>query len=108
MRRAQIQATHLFIDEVLTKHVLKKYQTDMGELPSSAEGLNALLIAPAGKPDKWRGPYLDPTPPDRMPLDPWGHDYVYRQPGTHNKDSYDLFSKGPDGIAGTADDIGNW
>ena len=27
---------------------------------------------------------------------------------THNTDSYDLFSSGPDRIVGTADDKGNW
>jgi general secretion pathway protein G len=29
-------------------------------------------------------------------------------PGTHNPDSYDVWSLGPDGINGTQDDIGNW
>ena len=32
----------------------------------------------------------------------------YASPGTHNPDSYDLWSVGPDGADGTADDIGNW
>ncbi len=80
----------------------------MGELPSTTEGLTALLLAPANKHEKWKGPYLEVSPPDRMPIDPWLHDYVYRFPGMHNKDSYDIFSCGPDGIAGTDDDIGNW
>ena len=40
--------------------------------------------------------------------DPWGNAYEYKYPGTHNKGSYDLWSKGPDGSSGTADDIGNW
>lgn len=40
--------------------------------------------------------------------DPWGHDYVYVCPGRHHKDSYDLYSSGPDGQPGTADDITNW
>lgn len=41
-------------------------------------------------------------------FDPWGEPYEYRYPGTHNTDSYDLFSKGRDKQADTADDIGNW
>jgi len=40
--------------------------------------------------------------------DPWGNDYVYVVPGRKNKNRYDLFSRGPDGQAGTEDDIGNW
>ena len=41
-------------------------------------------------------------------LDPWGQPYGYRYPPSHNRDFPDIFSRGPDMIAGTADDIGNW
>lgn len=40
--------------------------------------------------------------------DPWGRDYQYRAPGEKNKDSFDLWSMGPDGLDGTEDDITNW
>ncbi|MBI5094902.1 MAG: type II secretion system protein GspG [Candidatus Hydrogenedentes bacterium] len=40
--------------------------------------------------------------------DPWGSDYVYVTPGKHHKDSYDIFSSGPDRQPGTPDDITNW
>jgi general secretion pathway protein G len=40
--------------------------------------------------------------------DPWGNPYVYVNPGKHNKNGYDLSSKGPDGVAGNDDDINNW
>ncbi|MBE7558282.1 type II secretion system protein GspG [bacterium] len=43
-----------------------------------------------------------------MPLDPWGNAYVYEYPGRHNERGYDLMSLGPDGRAGTEDDICNW
>ena len=33
---------------------------------------------------------------------------IYDCPGKHNPDSYDLSSAGPDGIAGTEDDIASW
>jgi general secretion pathway protein G len=36
-------------------------------------------------------------------LDPWGNYYVYRPAGS----TYEIFSAGPDGQAGTADDIGH-
>ena len=41
-------------------------------------------------------------------LDPWGNEYVYVHPGRHNRDRFDLFSMGPDGVPGTEDDIVNW
>lgn len=90
------------------KTPLATYKIDIGEFPSTSEGLLALLTPPPGKETGWNGPYLELTPPDKMPVDPWKHAYVYRYPGTHNKDGYDLFSPGEDGIAGNADDIGNW
>ena len=82
---------------------LTNYKHDMGEYPSMGEGLSALLRPPVGKAATWKGPYLE-----TLPLDPWKQPYVYRLPGTHNKDGYDLFSKGADQTADTLDDIGNW
>ena len=89
------------------KSCLVGYRMAMGDYPSTAEGLQALLTAPANHPDRWRGPYFD-TPGNKLPIDPWGENYVYRYPGTKNKGGYDLFSKGPDKIEGNEDDIGNW
>jgi len=47
-----------------------------------------------------RGAWLDPYP--------LGKEFRYRCPGTHNPMSFDLYSPGADGIAGTEDDITNW
>lgn len=44
----------------------------------------------------------------RYELDPWGNEYVYVYPGQHNRNSFDIYSRGPDGIAGTEDDIVSW
>ena len=43
-----------------------------------------------------------------MPLDPWQRPYHYLYPGKHNPNVPDIWSLGPDGIDGTADDIGSW
>jgi len=80
-----------------------RYRMDMGDYPSTADGMNALVSAPGNSGDRWHGPYVDKLAPD-----PWGEPYLYRFPGTHNKGSYDLYSKGRDKAEGTADDIGNW
>jgi general secretion pathway protein G len=86
--------------------ILVRYRIDVGDYPSTAEGLDALVNAPAGKVDRWRnGPYVDGG---KLPLDPWGEPFSYRYPGTRNKTGYDIFSKGPDKTEGTPDDIGNW
>lgn len=83
------------------------YKINMGDYPSTAEGLRALLVAPSTHPERWHGPYIE-SPSGTVPLDPWGEPYQYAYPGVHNKTSYDLWSKGPDKQDGTADDIGNW
>lgn len=82
-----------------------RYKIDMGDYPSTADGLRALVAAPANRADQWHGPYLADG---KLPNDPWGEPYIYKYPGTHNKNGYDIFSKGPDHVEGTKDDIGNW
>ena len=84
---------------------LGMYQLDMGNYPSSSAGLEALRSAPGdAQESKWAGPYLQKA----VPLDPWGRQYQYANPGKHNTDGYDAWSLGPDGADGTDDDVGNW
>lgn len=104
--RASESSARIFVREAM-KTALTRYRLDMGDYPSTADGLQALVAAPAAKTDSWRGPYVD-APGNQVPLDPWQEAYQYAYPGTHNKGSYDLYSKGADKTAGTADDIGNW
>jgi general secretion pathway protein G len=69
--------------------------------------LNDLITQPSDSraAERWSGPYLKGT--DAL-LDPWDNDIRYASPGQHNPDSYDVWSVGPDGQDGSADDIGNW
>lgn len=84
---------------------LELYEMDMGAYPSTQEGLTALVQRPSSEnSQEWNGPYLKKK---SLPRDPWKRPYVYSFPGTHNKESYDLSSYGPDGIEGT-DDVTNW
>src|SRR4051812_20017568 len=80
--KAQIEAFEKSLDT---------YRLDVGRYPSAEEGLNALLTAPASATGKWNGPYLKKA----VPLDPWGHPYQYRSPGT--KGEFDIVSLGRDG-----------
>ncbi|MCH2155446.1 MAG: type II secretion system major pseudopilin GspG [Opitutales bacterium] len=82
---------------------LVRYNKDIGNYPSTEDGLKALVTAPSGKEGRWRGPYLD-----KIPEDPFGNPYQYAFPGKQNARSYDVWSMGADGKSGTADDIGNW
>ncbi|MBI1884504.1 MAG: type II secretion system protein GspG [Chlamydiae bacterium] len=43
-------------------------------------------------------------------VDAWGNSLIYIEPGTHNTNSFDIYSYGPDGAddSGGDDDIVNW
>lgn len=101
---AQGSTAQMFVQTSM-KTPLTSYRMSVGNYPTTAEGLQALVTAPAGKADRWTGPYIEGG---KIPLDPWGNPYQYAYPGTRNKDSYDLWSRGRDGQDGTGDDIGNW
>lgn len=75
------------------------YEIDLGRFPESLDDLIENTLSK----DTWSGPYLK-----HKPVDPWGNEYIYTYPGTHNPTTYDIFSKGPDGQEGNEDDIGNW
>jgi general secretion pathway protein G len=101
---SQKDITKLFVNQSM-QAPLTVYKIHMGDYPTTAEGLQALITPPANKADRWRGPYLQES---KLPTDPWGEPYQYRYPGVKNPDRYDLWSKGPDKTDGTEDDIGNW
>ena len=101
---SQKDIAKLFVNQSM-RAPLEVYRSHMGDYPTAAEGLQALITAPASKADRWRGPYLQDN---KLPIDPWGEPYQYRAPGVKNKNGYDLWSKGPDKTDGTDDYIGNW
>jgi general secretion pathway protein G len=96
--QARVQAAKTDINSSLPL-ALDLYEMDMGSYPESLDNLRTR----PGSGDNWRGPYLK-----QKPMDPWGKAYIYKAPGEHNTDGYDLSSSGPDGQAGTTDDIVNW
>jgi general secretion pathway protein G len=72
---------------------LDQYRLDVGDYPSTEEGLDALVTKPQNEP-RWSGPYLKKA----VPLDPWDRPYVYRSPGEHG--DYDLYTLGKSGQPG--------
>lgn len=91
------------------EQALKLYKLDNGQYPTTEQGLQALVEPPSvGRlARKWRdGGYLEKG---KVPLDPWGNDFVYISPGLHG--DFDLMSYGPDGEPGGEGndaDINNW
>jgi general secretion pathway protein G len=75
---------------------LDLYKLQTGNYPTTAEGLGVLTNPARGNPTM-----------ERIPLDPWGREYNYAIPGTHNPNGFDVWSDGPDGEGGDSA-IGNW
>lgn len=84
---------------------LQAYEMQNLFMPTSEQGLQALVTMPTSepKPTHWRQLLQK-----EALMDPWGNSYKYLNPGKHNPSKFDLYSLGPDRIEGTADDIGNW
>ncbi len=97
--QARIQAAKTDINSSIPI-ALDLYEMDLGHYP---ELLDYLRTAPGADAASWRGPYLK-----KKPMDPWGKVYIYKAPGEHNTDSYDLSSMGNDGKPDTTDDVVNW
>lgn len=98
--QARVTAARTHVAELAV--ALDAFQIDVGRYPTTAEGLRALVEAPASNAKGWQGPYVR-----EMGKDPWGNDFLYQCPGRRNPNGYDLGSAGPDGQAGTPDDIVN-
>ena len=94
-------------DVAALMQALKLYRLDNITYPTTDQGLQALVVKPASAPvpPNWKsGGYLD-----RLPKDPWGHDYQYLSPGVRGE--IDVFSLGADGAPGGEGndaDVGSW
>lgn len=70
---------------------LDLFKLDVGRYPTTQEGLQALLKAPAGVVG-WNGPYVK----GELPMDPWGRPYQY----TLRDGRVEILSLGADGAPG--------
>lgn len=95
-------------DVATLETALEQYRLDNLVFPTTEQGLQALVAAPAGlaRPERYRqGGYVR-----RLPEDPWGHAYQYRRPSAHGQ-AFDVWSFGADGREGGEGedaDLGNW
>src|ERR1700704_6156236 len=81
--KSEVKVARAQIDAI--EKALDQYRIDTGHYPGSEAGLASLVTAPQAE-ARWSGPYLRKG----VPLDPWGHPYVYKQPGEHG--DFDLSS----------------
>ena len=102
-RSQQAKVTAAGADISSFEVALNVFELDNGFYPQGSAGLNALVEQPNNLPS-WKGPYLSKG----IPLDPWGNAYIYNYPGKANPKHLDLQSMGPDGQAGTDDDVTNF
>jgi len=96
--KARVSGTKADISNIKT--ALDNFALSNGRYPTTLEGLNALVVAPAGLSESWGGPYLE-----QLPRDKWGHDYYYAFPAAEDQNTYELASAGKDAEFGTEDDI---
>lgn len=73
---------------------LDLFRLHVGRYPTEAEGLDALLEAPAGV-ARWNGPYVKG---DGALSDPWGGAFQYAPSGSGS--AFELYSFGADGAEG--------
>ena len=98
-RRVKAQAEIRQIETALVS-----FMTDTGRLPTTAEGLQALVTNPGVENFSPKG-YLE-----SVPVDPWGRPYIYLSPSVHGSE-YDLETYGKDGEdggTGDGEDIESW
>ncbi|RYD90365.1 MAG: type II secretion system protein GspG [Sphingomonadales bacterium] len=94
-------------DVALLEQAAERYRLDNFAYPTSEQGLQALIAAPAGlaKAERYpQGGYIK-----RLPDDPWGNPYHYQSPG--KRGAVEIYSLGADnreGGEGQDADIGNW
>lgn len=105
--RAMVEKARADVSRLET--AMELYRLHLGTYPTTDQGLNALVEAPANlsRRDRYQpGGYVK-----NLPEDPWGNPYRYIYPGERNPNSFDLFSLGADGRLGGEGlnaDVGNW
>ncbi|MCC5452153.1 type II secretion system major pseudopilin GspG [Rheinheimera sp. UJ51] len=92
------------VDIQQLENALDMYRLRNSFYPTTEQGLEALVTAPTSQPVPRS--YPEDGFIRRLPKDPWGEEYILISPGQMGR--LDVFSKGPDRVAGTDDDIGNW
>ena len=89
--KAKADAAKIEISQIA--QTLDLYKLEIGRYPTTQEGLQALITAPAGV-SNWNGPYWKRS---TVPKDPWGTEYKYLP---SQNAPYEIISLGADGKEG--------
>jgi general secretion pathway protein G len=90
--KAKADAAKIEIGQI--SQTLDLYKLEIGRYPTTQEGLQALISAPAGVAN-WNGPYWKKQ---SVPKDPWGTEYKYVSPA--QSAPYEIISLGADAKEG--------
>ena len=106
LQRANFEKARVDLAQI--EKALETYRFQHYAYPTTAQGLEALLVPP----EDLKNPNLYPSDGylPFMPKDPWDNEYLYLSPGQHST-KFDVFSYGADGMVGGEgenSDIGNW
>lgn len=96
---AKIQRVDTDAQTITTQ--LKTYEMVNYNMPTTEQGLQALVTRPTSEPlpKRWTQLLLS------VPTDPWNSPYQYANPGKKNSGGFDLYSMGPDKQPNTQDDV---
>ena len=95
------QRVKVFRTEALIQTIqagIRDFELHTERVPTTSEGLDALLEAPSNTKGDWKGPYIT-VKNDQLPKDDWGQDFEYNSPPTEfvNKyKRYEIISLGKD------------
>jgi general secretion pathway protein G len=78
----------------LLSGAVEQFRMNMMRLPTVEEGFTVLIEKPLDGGEKWKGPYLERR---TLPVDGWGHPFVYR---LDDQFGYVITSNGADGREG--------
>jgi len=94
---AKVEAARMAINKLKTDLLTYEINTG-GYLPSTEQGLEALVTKPSGV-KRWKQVLKE------VPTDPWKNPYQYRRQGRSDSTEFEIYSWGPDMKEGGDDDI---
>ena len=85
------------------KSALQLYRMEQNRYPTQEQGLKALCVKPVIAPLPEKYPVEGYLESNKLPKDPWNHDYIFISPG-RNQELYEIISYGSDGEPGGSGD----
>ena len=87
-------------DSALLQTLIEAYYLKTGEIPSTSQGLQSLIVRPENFPDdkEWVQMLKSPM------TDPWGNPYMYRRVADDSLE-FEIRGLGPDGVVSKDDHV---